>query len=143
MLKKEKEQAVAEDDSIVKDGFLANASGENKLVLIVRNDLKMTPGKVAAQCSHATLKAFRESKRSCPKILKKWEMNGEPTVVLKVDDEKSLLALASRASKVGLTVSLIKDAGRTQIAPGSTTVLGLGPGPVGLIDHISGHLRLY
>ena len=103
----------------------------------------MTKGKVAAQCAHAALEAYKESKRSCPKILKHWEKNGEPKVVLKVDDEKSLLDLASRASKVGLPVSLIEDAELTQIAPGSRTVLGLGPGPVGLIDQISGHLKLY
>ena len=143
MLNKEKEQAVAEADAKVKDGFLVDGSKDNKLVLIVRNDLKMSSGKVAAQCCHATLKAFRESKRAYPKILRHWEKNGEPTVVLRVNDEKSLLDLASRGGEVGLTVSLIQDAGKTQIASGSTTVLGLGPGPVWLINQISGHLKLY
>ena len=94
MLNKEKEQAAAEADAKVKDGFLVDGSKDNKLVLIVRNDLKMSNGKVAAQCCHATLKAFRESKRSCPKILRHWEMDGEPTVVLKADNEKSLLGLS-------------------------------------------------
>ena len=43
--------------------------------------------------------------------------------------------LASQARSLGLTVSLVRDAGRTQIAPGSTTVLGVGPGRCALIKH--------
>lgn len=54
-----------------------------------------------------------------------------------------MLDLASLAREVGLTVSLIQDAGRTQIAPGSRTVLGVGPGSVELVDQITGHLKLY
>ena len=36
--------------------------------------------------------------------------------------------LAHKAREYGLETCLISDAGRTQIAPGSRTVLGLGPG---------------
>ncbi len=38
------------------------------------------------------------------------------------------LALAEHAQAVGLTASVVQDAGRTQIAPGSKTVLAVGPG---------------
>ena len=38
------------------------------------------------------------------------------------------LQLAREARSLGLNASLVKDAGRTQIAPGSVTVLGVGPG---------------
>ncbi|ROT79712.1 putative peptidyl-tRNA hydrolase 2, mitochondrial-like [Penaeus vannamei] len=101
----------------------------------------MGKGKVAAQCSHATLKAFKQSQKSCPKILRKWELNGQPKVVVKLDDESQMLDLAGLAREVGLTVSLIQDAGRTQIAPGSRTVLGVGPGPADLIDQITDLLK--
>ena len=40
----------------------------------------------------------------------------------------SRLATAERAAAMGLTISIIRDAGRTQIAPGSKTVLSVGPG---------------
>ncbi|XP_066966462.1 peptidyl-tRNA hydrolase 2, mitochondrial-like isoform X1 [Macrobrachium rosenbergii] len=132
-----------DDDNWDEDGFLAEGTGETKLVLVVRSDLKMGKGKAAAQCCHATLKAFKQLQKTNRRLLRAWEMNGQPKVVLKIDDEESMLDLASLAREVGLTVSLIQDAGRTQIAPGSRTVLGVGPGPVDLVDQITGHLKLF
>ncbi|KAA0184385.1 hypothetical protein HAZT_HAZT003999 [Hyalella azteca] len=124
------------------DGFLAESGGEQKLVLVVRNDLKMGKGKMAAQCSHATLKAFKQSTLRNPAALRAWEQSGQPKVVVKVDDEAALLEVAANARAAGLTVSLIQDAGRTQVAPGSRTVLGVGPGPSQDLDKVTGHLKL-
>ncbi|NWJ07493.1 PTH2 hydrolase, partial [Crypturellus undulatus] len=118
-------------------------SGEFKMVLIVRNDLKMGKGKVAAQCSHAAVSAYKQAQRRHPELLKQWEYCGQPKVVLKAPDEEALVQLLADAKQRGLTVSLIQDAGRTQIAPGSRTVLGIGPGPADLIDKVSGHLKLF
>jgi len=42
-----------------------------KMILVVRNELKMGKGKVAAQCSHATLDAYKIASKRCPEILKK------------------------------------------------------------------------
>ncbi|XP_061224161.1 peptidyl-tRNA hydrolase 2, mitochondrial [Neopsephotus bourkii] len=118
-------------------------SGEFKMVLIVRNDLKMGKGKVAAQCSHAAVSAYRQVQRRNPKLLKQWEYCGQPKVVLRAPDKETLIQLQADAEHLGLTVSLIQDAGRTQIAPGSQTVLGIGPGPADVIDKVSGHLKLF
>ncbi|TTK47648.1 Peptidyl-tRNA hydrolase 2, mitochondrial [Bagarius yarrelli] len=118
-------------------------TGELKLILAVRTDLKMGKGKVAAQCSHAAVSAYKQVQRRNPELLKKWEYYGQPKVVVKVPDEESLMELLYHAKKVGLPVSLIQDAGRTQIAPGSRTVLGVGPGPADLVDGVTGHLKLY
>lgn len=38
------------------------------------------------------------------------------------------LAIAKHANDLGLTNQIIRDAGRTQIAPGSLTALAVGPG---------------
>nr|AFM90759.1 peptidyl-tRNA hydrolase 2, mitochondrial-like isoform 1 [Callorhinchus milii] len=118
-------------------------SGEFKMVLVVRNDLKMGKGKVAAQCSHAAVSAYRQLQKRNPELLKQWEYCGQPKVVVKAPDEESMIDLLAHAKELGLSVSLIQDAGRTQIAPGSRTVLGVGPGPVGLVDKVTGHLKLY
>lgn len=118
-------------------------SGEFKMILVVRSDLKMGKGKVAAQCSHAAVSAYKQVQRRNPELLKQWEYCGQPKVVVKAPDEDCLLELLTHAKEVGLPVSLIQDAGRTQIAPGSRTVLGVGPGPADLIDKVTGHLKLY
>ncbi|NXX67319.1 PTH2 hydrolase, partial [Spizella passerina] len=118
-------------------------TGELKLVLVVRNDLKMGKGKVAAQCSHAAVSAYKQVHKRNPELLKQWEYCGQPKVVLKAPDEETLVQLLAEAKRLGLTVSLIQDAGRTQIAPGSRTVLGIGPGPADVIDKVSGHLKLF
>ncbi len=118
-------------------------SGEFKMILVVRTDLKMGKGKVAAQCSHAAVSAYKQVQRRTPELLKQWEYCGQPKVVVKAPDEDCLLELLSHAKEVGLPVSLIQDAGRTQIAPGSRTVLGVGPGPADLINKVTGHLKLY
>lgn len=50
--------------------------------------------------------------------------------------------LQAKAMSMGLCAQVIHDAGKTQIASGSATVLGIGPGPRTVIDGITGHLRL-
>lgn len=125
------------------EGSIMGEGGEFKMVIVVRNDLKMGKGKVAAQCSHAAISAYKQVQRRNPELLKQWEYCGQPKVVLKAPDEETLIQLLSEAKFLGLTVSLIQDAGRTQIAPGSRTVLGIGPGPTEIVDKVSGHLKLY
>ncbi|XP_068600943.1 peptidyl-tRNA hydrolase 2, mitochondrial [Brachionichthys hirsutus] len=117
--------------------------GEFKMILVVRNDLKMGKGKVAAQCAHAAVSAYKQVQRRNPELLRQWEYCGQPKVVVKAPDEDALVHLLAHAKEVGLPVSLIQDAGRTQIAPGSRTVLGIGPGPADLIDRVTGDLKLY
>ena len=117
--------------------------GEFKMILVVRNDLKMGKGKVAAQCSHAAVSAYKQTLRRNPELLKQWEYCGQPKVVVKAPDEDTLMDLLRHAKEVGLPVSIIQDAGRTQIAPGSRTVLGVGPGPADLVDKVTGHLKLF
>ena len=87
--------------------------------------------------------AYQQAKRKEPRILKEWEDCGQAKVVLKVDTEEDMLELATTARAIGLITSIVRDAGRTQIASGSKTVLGIGPGPVDIIDQISGHLKLF
>ena len=72
-----------------------------------------------------------------------WELSGQRKVVVKVDTEEELLQVQKEAQNVGLITSLIRDAGHTQVTPGSKTVLGVGPGPTELVDKVTGHLRLY
>ena len=68
--------------------------GDCKMVLVVRNDLKMGKGKAAAQCSHAAVGAFKNAKKGNLNVLRAWERNGQPKIVTKVDNEDELLKVS-------------------------------------------------
>ena len=86
--------------------------------------------------------AYKQAKVIAPDTLKAWERHGQPKVVVKVEDEEALMKLEKVTEDAGVITSMIRDAGRTQIAAGSQTVLGVGPGPVDVVDEITGHLKL-
>lgn len=75
--------------------------------------------------------------------MKRWEAQGQPKVTLRVESEGELNELVAQAKKLGLGAASIRDAGRTQVTAGTKTVAAIGPGPVTLIDSITGHLKLY
>ncbi|KAG2160059.1 peptidyl-tRNA hydrolase PTH2-domain-containing protein [Suillus bovinus] len=121
----EEDDALADGDlSAVKAGFVQPC----KLVLVVRTDLKMTTGKIAAQCGHATLACYKALSRTNPALIQHWERIGQAKIALKCSSEDELLELEAIAKSLNLCARSILDAGRTQIAAGSRTVLGIGPG---------------
>lgn len=65
-------------------------SGDLKLVLVVRTDLGMTKGKVAAQCSHATLGCYKNALEECPQVVSLWERIGQKKIALKAPDYEAL-----------------------------------------------------
>ncbi|EKD12774.1 uncharacterized protein L3040_006927 [Drepanopeziza brunnea f. sp. 'multigermtubi'] len=121
-----------------------DSSEECKLVLVVRTDLGMTKGKIAAQCGHATLACYKHFLKHDPKskTLRRWEKQGQAKIALQAKDEDELDMLQATAISLGLVAEVIADAGRTQIASGSHTVLGIGPAPKSVVDQITGHLKL-
>ncbi|KAI1797666.1 peptidyl-tRNA hydrolase II [Ganoderma leucocontextum] len=134
----EEEEQADGDLSAVRPGFLEPC----KLVLVVRTDLAMSTGKIAAQCGHATLACYKALQKTNPALLKHWERTGQAKVALKASSEDELLELEAIAKSLNLAARSILDAGRTQIAAGSRTVLGIGPGPVELVNKVTGKLRL-
>ncbi|KAF8898368.1 peptidyl-tRNA hydrolase PTH2-domain-containing protein [Infundibulicybe gibba] len=126
------------DLSAITPGFLEPC----KLVLVVRTDLKMTSGKIAAQCGHATLACYKALAKKNPNLVQHWESTGQAKIALKATSEDQLLELEAIAKSLNLCARSIQDQGRTQVAEGSTTVLGIGPAPVELINRVTGNLRL-
>lgn len=110
-----------------------------KQVILVRQDLKLPKGKLAAQCCHASVEAVF---KSSPELVKSWRSEGMAKIVLKVKDEKELIKYFQEAKDEGLTASLITDAGKTVIAPGTKTCVGIGPDKEEKIDMITGKLAL-
>ncbi|XP_047976536.1 peptidyl-tRNA hydrolase 2, mitochondrial isoform X2 [Salvia hispanica] len=120
---------------------LAEIIDDFKMVLVVRNDLKMGKGKIAAQCSHATLGLYKKILNRAPKSLSRWEMCGQVKVVVKIESEDDMLVLQERAKSLNLPTHVTIDAGRTQIAPNSRTVMAV-LGPAELVDDVTGGLKL-
>lgn len=110
-----------------------------KQVLIVNMQLLLPSGKLAAQVAHAAVGAFLSA---APEAQRAWLAAGMPKIVLRVSNEKDLLALHAQAQAAGLPCLLIEDAGKTVVPAGTITCLGIGPAPAAAIDTITGTLPL-
>jgi peptidyl-tRNA hydrolase, PTH2 family len=110
-----------------------------KQVILVRQDLKLPKGKMAAQSAHASVEAVLKSDSE---TVKKWRSEGMAKIVLKVKDEKELIKYFQEAKDNDLVASLITDAGRTVIAPGTKTCVAIGPDDDEEIDKITEKLSL-
>jgi len=110
-----------------------------KLVILVREDLKMSAGKISAQCSHASVEAVMKSSK---KLIDEWKKDGMKKIILKVNNEKELLEFKKLADENKLVTVLITDAGYTEVPKGSVTCLGIGPDNEEKIDKITGRLKI-
>jgi len=108
-----------------------------KQVIAIRKDLKLGKGKIAAQASHASLKAYKKATAS---VRKEWEDGGEKKVVVAVSSRKELVDIYNKAR--GLPRAMVKDAGLTQTRPGTLTAVAIGPCDSSEIDRITGKLKL-
>jgi PTH2 family peptidyl-tRNA hydrolase len=111
-----------------------------KLALVVRADLGMGRGKIAAQVAHAAVAAVLANGGS--RDFAAWLAEGQPKVVLKVASAEQLAELVRGAVAAGLPVELIRDAGRTQVEPGTVTCCAVGPADSDRVDALTGELSL-
>ena len=110
-----------------------------KRAILVRKDLDLPKGKLAAQVAHAAVECVL---RSDKKVVSAWRDEGMPKIVLKVKDLKELQKFNQLAKDFGFTTALITDAGRTVVEPGTVTCLGIGPEKEEKLDKLIGELKL-
>ena len=110
------------------------------MVLVVRSDLKLSTGKIVAQTGHAAVEVALKAKRNEGDLLTDGEVRARK-IALKVPDEDSLKRLYGEATNAGLVTYLVKDAGHTEIPPGTLTVVGI-LGPRRSVDILVGDLSL-
>jgi len=113
-----------------------------KLVVVVREDLDLSKGKLAVQVAHAAVTAALEAKAGNSKWFHGWMTEGQKKVVVRASGIEELKALERKAQDLKLPTALIEDAGLTELPPGTTTCLGVGPGANHLVDAVTAHLKL-
>lgn len=116
-----------------------------KQVIVVRKDLNMPAGKLAAQVAHASVGAFIKSASYSTNVISLWESDGCTKIVLEIEDLEALLALAHKADNfLHECTDLIVDEGRTCFDGVHTvTCLGIGPYYSDDINFLTGHLKTY
>ncbi|EDO33770.1 predicted protein [Nematostella vectensis] len=122
----------------------AGFSDPYKMAFVVNSELNMGVGKVAAQVGHAAVGLYRallQDQDDLGHMLMSWEDSGGMKVVLKGENTAHLLDMETQAKRLQLPFYLVQDAGRTQIASGSVTVLGIF-GATEEVNKITGKLRL-
>ncbi len=110
-----------------------------KQVILVRQDLKMPKGKLAAQVAHASVEGLLKSHKD---DITKWRAEGMKKIVLKVSDKKELFQYKLKAEKAGLESAIIQDAGLTVFEKPTITCLVIGPDKEEKIDKITGKLKI-
>lgn len=113
-----------------------------KLVILIRQDLKLPKGKMAVQAAHAAVEATLISLKNDESLVKKWRMGGQKKVALKVADEKDIYKFKQIAKDYNLTTAIITDAGKTVVAPGTVTCMAIGPASEETIDQVTRDLSM-
>ena len=121
---------------------ISSKDGEIKQAIIIRTDLEMGKGKMVAQGAHASLMSYFKAAQQDKKIAEEWLESGEKKIVLKVNDEESLIKLFKAFEFRKIPCALVTDAGLTEIPPGSKTALGVGPWKSNEIDFITSKMKL-
>ncbi|XWS26350.1 hypothetical protein CRYUN_Cryun26dG0024900 [Craigia yunnanensis] len=142
------------------DFVSTNADQDLKMVLVVRQDLKMKSGKIASQCApfpphspsspelnntkirDAATGMYAELMQSDRSLLRQWEDCGQPKIVVTCKNQQEMNKLREAAENIGLPTLVVADAGRTQVSAGSKTVLAVGPGLKVAVDLVTGKLNL-
>lgn len=126
---------------------------EVKQYIIVRTDLGMSSGKLAAQAAHACMKVFFDKMIILPTDKSErtlyltdeeleWVDGKFTKITKKVKNENQLLKVYNAAKEAGLNVSLIKDAGLYGLEGENYTCIAVGPNYVDKCEPVVGKLQL-
>jgi peptidyl-tRNA hydrolase len=137
-----------------------------KQVIVLRTDLRDTEGrkiprgKQAAMCAHASLKVFFDRMEMECYLINKgiehqiwktfwtpnmiaWKNKDFAKIILGCDSLGELMGLVDDAQKIGIPYAVIEDNGTTCFGGESTvTCAAFGPAASGVLNKITGHLKL-
>lgn len=115
--------------------------GDYQVVVVVNKDLEMSKGKVLSQFGHA-IDALHEKLKDNPKLVEVWRNSGSAKIAVK-GTQDDLNKVHFEAKKRNILYVKIHDAGKTQVRPGSNTVIVVGPATKDDLEPVTGNLKLY
>lgn len=113
-----------------------------KQVIAVRTDLGMSKGKMAVQVAHGSVSAAERARVTKQEEWRAWMREGQKKVAVKVISEEEILELRRQAITHSLPHAIIRDAGMTELPPGTLTVIGIGPAKTQAVDAVTKDLKL-
>ena len=113
-----------------------------KQVIAVRTDLDMSKGKTAVQVAHGSVSAAEMARVTKQEDWRAWMREGQKKVAVKVTSEEEIMELRRQAITQNLPYAIIRDAGMTELPPGTLTVIGIGPAKAEAVDKITKDLKL-
>lgn len=127
---------------------------KTKQVIVMRRDLGMRKGKIAAQAAHAAMAFLTHQLRhqnihgqhsvALKDVEIEWMQSSFTKICVKINGLEELLEIRDNAQVAGLTVHLITDSGKTEFGGVPTpTCLAIGPNYSDKINEVTGHLELY
>lgn len=115
---------------------------EFKQVIVIRRDLKMGTGKTAVQAAHASVLGVERVKSERRRWFNEWYDSGQAKIAVKVKCLDELMKVKKHAEDLDLPVAQVDDRGLTQLPPGTTTCIAIGPAPTELVDKVTKDLKL-
>lgn len=113
-----------------------------KMVLVVRGELRLTPGKAAVQVAHAAVLLVEVAGKRHRADLDAWRSEGQRKIAVVAPTLAEMEEIDRRAHRAGIPSAFVEDAGLTEVPAGTRTVLGIGPAPEEQIDRLTGNLPL-
>ena len=100
---------------------------ELKMWLAVRTDLPVSVGKLLGQAMHAAGWLHLRVASEKPALLQEYLEDATPKIVVAVTSEDALERVEREAAAAGIPHQSVRDAGRSEIEPGTKTVCLFGP----------------
>jgi peptidyl-tRNA hydrolase, PTH2 family len=120
----------------------SSSEGTYKMVLVVRGELRLTPGKAAVQVAHAAVMLVLQQQKRRRDSLDRWLGEGQKKIAVVAPTLAEMVERQALATRQGIPTVWVDDAGFTEVPPGTRTCLGLGPAPSLELDKITGDLPL-
>jgi PTH2 family peptidyl-tRNA hydrolase len=153
-LLKEVEELIRETVPIedeIKNMNRTKGKEDPKQVIVVRKDLNMRKGKLAAQVAHASMKVFFDKATAsygditisnCTQEMVDWVEGIFTKIVVYVTTEQELHDLKDKADNLNVPNALVMDAGKTEFKEPTYTCIAIGPDDPIYVDEITGDLPL-